>query len=61
MYKVSATINDVEARSVLLTPDCDLNADDVLQQVDANTKAIFLCSPNNPTGNDLKAEEIEKS
>lgn len=60
MYKVSATINDVEVRSVLLTPDCELNADSVINKVDANTKAIFLCSPNNPTGNDLDPNEITK-
>lgn len=60
MYKVSATINDVEARSVLLTPSCELDAAAVLKEVNTNTKAIFLCSPNNPTGNDLATEEIEK-
>lgn len=59
MYKVSATINDVEARAVLLTTECELDAQAVLKQVDQNTKAIFLCSPNNPTGNDLATEEIE--
>lgn len=60
MYKVSATINDVEVRSVLLTAECELNADAVLDKADTNTKAIFLCSPNNPTGNDLDPNEITK-
>lgn len=60
MYKVCADVNDVEYRKVLLDANFQLNADKLLEAVDANTKLIFLCSPNNPTGNDLLHDEIEK-
>lgn len=60
MYKVCADINDVTYRSVLLSEDFTLNADALLKAVDAHTKVIFLCSPNNPTGNDLSVEEVKK-
>ncbi|GHT15946.1 histidinol-phosphate aminotransferase [Bacteroidia bacterium] len=54
MYKVLAQINDVELREVPLNADFSLNTQAVLQAVDAHTKMIILCSPNNPTGNDLE-------
>ncbi len=60
MYGVSASINDVEQRSVSLKEDFSLDAEAVLRAVDAHTKMIFLCSPNNPTSNSLKRETIEK-
>ena len=60
MYQVSADINNVEVRKVLLNPDYSFSADKLLAQVDGNTKLIFLCSPNNPTGNLLDENEIEK-
>lgn len=60
MYQVCADINDVEYRKVLLNDDFTLDAQRVLERVDGNTKLIFLCSPNNPTGNILNREEIEK-
>lgn len=60
MYKVCADINDVEYRSVLLNADYSLNAETLLKAVDAHTKVLFLCSPNNPTGNDLNNVEIRK-
>lgn len=60
MYQVCADINDVEYRKVLLNADYSLDADRVLAAVDANTKLIFLCSPNNPTGNLLDRKEIGK-
>jgi histidinol-phosphate aminotransferase len=60
MYQVCADINDVAYRKVLLNEDFSLDADLVLAATDAHTKLIFLCSPNNPTGNSLDREEIRK-
>jgi histidinol-phosphate aminotransferase len=60
MYKVCADINDVEYRPVLLDNHYQLNADRMLQACNYNTKAIWICSPNNPTGNNMKREEVEK-
>lgn len=60
MYKVSAAINDVEVREVLLDQKFQLRTDETLAGADENTKILFLCSPNNPTGNDLKRTEILK-
>lgn len=60
MYEVCANINDVECRPVPLQEDYSFRADDVLAAADERTKAVFLCSPNNPTGNLLPNEEIEK-
>lgn len=60
MYAVCADINDVEYRTVLLEEHYQLNADKVLAATDVHTKVIWLCSPNNPTGNSLKRSEIEK-
>lgn len=60
MYKVSAKINNVTVRSVLLDEFFDIDVDRILAQVDSNTKLIFLCSPNNPTGNSLNREAIKK-
>ena len=60
MYKVCADINDVEYRPVLLDEHYQMDADKLLAACDDNTKAIWLCSPNNPTGNNLSVEEIEK-
>lgn len=60
MYGVCADINNVEYRQVNLEADYALNADKVLAAVDNNTKVIFLCSPNNPTGNLLNTTEVEK-
>ena len=60
MYEVCADINDVEYRKVRLGDGFSLNADNLLSAVDANTKLIFICSPNNPTGNAFPREEIEK-
>lgn len=59
MYKVCANINDVEVREVLLTADFQLNIEGVLSTVDEHTKLLFLCSPNNPTGNDINRMDIE--
>lgn len=60
MYEVCANINDVEYRKVRLGDNFKINAEDLLQATDANTKLIFICSPNNPTGNAFPREEILK-
>ena len=60
MYQVCAEVNDVEYRKVLLNENFDLDAQKLLEKRDRNTKLIFLCSPNNPTGNLLSREEIKK-
>ena len=58
MYKVAADINNVDCRKVLLRTDFSLDVDALLAAADAQTKLIFLCSPNNPTGNSLDREEM---
>jgi len=60
MYQVCADINNIEYRKVLLNEDFTLDADKLLAATDPRSKVIFLCSPNNPTGNDLKISEIIK-
>jgi histidinol-phosphate aminotransferase len=60
MYQVCADINDVECRKVLLNKDYDLNAKALLDATDDKTKLVFLCSPNNPSGNLLNATEVLK-
>lgn len=58
MYKVLAGINDVEEREVLLDADFEPQVGRILERVDAATRIIFLCSPNNPTGNTFSAEKV---
>lgn len=60
MYKVCADINNVEYRNVLLDENFQIKADALLERTDENTRIIWLCSPNNPTGNLLNPLEIEK-
>lgn len=60
MYEVCANTNDVVYRSVNLAEDFTFCADKLLKAVDKHTKVIFLCSPNNPTGNLLPRAEIVK-
>ena len=60
MYQVCADINDVEYRTVLLDENFDFKAADLLSACDEHTKIIWLCSPNNPTGNSLNRDEILK-
>ncbi len=60
MYQVAADVNNVEVIKVSLTENFDINANEILTAVNENTKLIFLCSPNNPTGNCLNAEEMQK-
>lgn len=58
MYKVCAEVNAVNVQQVLLTPDFDLDLEAIPNTFDATTKVIFLCSPNNPTGNLLSRDRI---
>lgn len=58
MYGVLSNINDVENREVLLSEDFQPQIEKILSSVDENTKIIFLCSPNNPTGNSFSDESI---
>lgn len=60
MYKVCADINDVEYRPVILDDEYQLDAYKLLAACDRNTKLIWICSPNNPTGNSLDRDEIVK-
>ncbi len=60
MYKVCADINDVEYRPVLLDEQYQITAEKLLAACDRNTKIIWICSPNNPTGNSINREAILK-
>ena len=59
MYEVSANINDVEARKVPLTEEYQLDLEGISEAIDEHTKLIFICSPNNPTGNSMNRDDIE--
>lgn len=61
MYKVCADINDIEYRPVLLDQDFQIKSYKLLKACDKHTKLIWLCSPNNPTGNNLNRNEIVKT
>ena len=58
MYRVCADINDVEYRAVLLDENFQIKASRLLDACDVNTKIIWICSPNNPTGNNINRDEI---
>ena len=58
MYKVLAGINHIENREVLLTVNFQLDVDQILKQADENSKLLFLCSPNNPTGNSFSEKKV---
>lgn len=58
MYEVAASINDVAVRRANLCDNFELNKRAVLEAVDENVKLIFLCSPNNPTGNLMNREDV---
>lgn len=58
MYGVLANLNDIEAKEVLLSGTFDLRVEETLEKVNQNSKIIFLCSPNNPTGNSFSADKI---
>lgn len=60
MYEVCADVNNVEYRPVLLDADYRITADKLLGACDAHTKLMWICSPNNPTGNLIDREAIEK-
>lgn len=59
MYSVSAQINNIEIRQPLLNNNFQLNTESIFESIDSKTKLIFLCSPNNPSGNLLEREAIE--
>ena len=59
MYEVSANINDVEIRKVSLLPNFQLDMQGIAEAIDEHTKLIFICSPNNPTGNSINRTDIE--
>ncbi|PKP10973.1 MAG: histidinol-phosphate transaminase [Bacteroidetes bacterium HGW-Bacteroidetes-3] len=59
MYKVLANINNVEEREVLLTDKFQPNVKEILNVADRYSKILFLCSPNNPTGNSFSNESVE--
>ena len=59
MYEVCAHINDVEYRPVLLDEGFQMNARKLLDATDSHTKVIWICSPNNPTGNCMQRQEVE--
>ncbi|MFM9989025.1 histidinol-phosphate transaminase [Flavobacterium sp.] len=58
MYGVLANINAIENKEVLLSADFQPNIDDIIKNINANTKIIFLCSPNNPTGNSFDDQTV---
>ncbi len=61
MYQVSANINDVGVIKVPLIPETfELNTSAILKAINANTKLIFICSPNNPTGTEVKLEAVKQ-
>lgn len=60
MYSVLANLNDIENREVLLDSDFQPNMDEISRTTDTRTKLLFICSPNNPTGNLIASEKILK-
>lgn len=60
MYKVLAGINDVSNKEVLLTKNYEPDVPKILKTMDAHTKLLFLCSPNNPTGNRYSEVHVEE-
>jgi histidinol-phosphate aminotransferase len=59
MYEVSANINNVKIKSVPLTPSFQIDLEQLESAIQPNTKIIWICSPNNPTGNSLDRQSIE--
>lgn len=59
MYEVSAAINDIEIRKAVLLPDFQLDLEAIENLVDKHTRIIWICSPNNPTGNSINYQDIE--
>lgn len=60
MYKVSANINNLDVKEVLLTESFQLQPEKILEAADEQTKVLFLCSPNNPTANSMKQTDLLK-
>lgn len=60
MYQVCAELNDVAYRKVNLTEDFQLPTEELLAAADDHTKLLFICSPNNPTGNDFRFSDMEQ-
>ena len=58
MYEVSASINHIEQRKVSLLTNYQLDVAGILEAIDTNTRLLFICSPNNPTGNKLNRTDI---
>ncbi|SDT27333.1 histidinol phosphate aminotransferase apoenzyme [Mucilaginibacter mallensis] len=59
MYEVSANINDIKINKVPLTEEYQLNLEGIAEAINDHTKMIFICSPNNPTGNSINRDDIE--
>ncbi len=60
MYEVSASVNNVEIQKINLTADYQLDTDKIIASINPKTKVIFICSPNNPTGNIIDRTSILK-
>jgi histidinol-phosphate aminotransferase len=60
MYKVLSGMNNVYLKSSYLDSKFDIKVDDILDKIDANTKLILLCSPNNPSGNTMQEDQVKK-
>lgn len=60
MYKVLANLNQIEDREVVLKSNFQPDVESIFEALDENTKIIFLCSPNNPTGNSFSEESVRK-
>jgi histidinol-phosphate aminotransferase len=59
MYKVCADINNIVAKEAILADDFNLDIEKIPDLIDANTKLLFICSPNNPTGNNMNRADME--
>lgn len=59
MYEVAAAMNDIEFRKVQMRPDFSMDTEAMLSAADSKTRLMFICSPNNPTGNSFPVEQIE--
>lgn len=59
MYSVSAELNNVDVKQVPLTNELDIDVEGIMQSIDEQTKIIFICSPNNPTGGAVSSDKIE--
>lgn len=60
MYEVAANVQNCKIKKVLLNNSFSLNADEIMAATNIDTRIIFICSPNNPTGNEFDSSEIEK-